>query len=142
MEKKNLLKKKTNTKNGGVKKSAKKVPTTRAGRIVRGPLFWIVIAILAVTLFGQISGVGNRYTEVRTSQALDAISQSKVESALLIDRSQKLQLTLKPGNLINGSSKVEASYVVRQEPTIIDALTGNPPVNGWNVDVPKQSLLV
>ena len=30
----------------------------------------------------------------------------------------------------------------RQEPTIIDALTGNPPSKGWNVDVPTQSLLV
>jgi cell division protease FtsH len=65
-----------------------------------------------------------------------------VESALLIDKSQKLQLILKPGSLINGSSKVEASYVIRQEPTIVDALTGNPPVKGWNVDVPKQSLFV
>ena len=141
-KKKNILQKKPSKKNSGVKKPAKKVPTTRAGRIIRGPLFWIVVAILAVSIFGQISGVGNRYTEVRTSQALDAISQSKVESALLIDRSQKLQLILKPGNLINGSSKVEASYVVRQEPTIIDSLTGNPPAKGWNVDVPKQSLFV
>ena len=109
---------------------------------MRGPLFWIVVAILGVTIFGQITSAGNRYTEIDTSQALDAISQSKVESALLIDKSQKLQLILKPGTLINGSSKVESSYVVRQEPTIVDALTGNPPAKGWNVDVPKQSLLV
>jgi cell division protease FtsH len=86
--------------------------------------------------------VGNRYTEIGTSQALDAIAQSKVESALVIDKSQKLQLILKPGSLINGSSKVESSYVARQEPTIVDALTGNPPPKGWNVSVPSQSLLV
>ena len=142
MDKKNFLKKKSPVKNSGEKKSAKKAPTTRAGRIMRGPLFWIVVAILGVTIFGQITSAGNRYTEIDTSQALDAISQSKVESALLIDKSQKLQLILKPGTLINGSSKVESSYVVRQEPTIVDALTGNPPAKGWNVDVPKQSLLV
>jgi cell division protease FtsH len=53
-----------------------------------------------------------------------------------------LQLILKPGSLINGSSKVESSYVIRQEPTIVDALTGNPPAKGWNVDVPRQSLFV
>jgi len=141
MEKKNPLKKPA-TKATKDKKAAKKVPTTRAGRIVRGPLFWIVVAILGVTIFGQISSVGNRYDEIGTSQALDAIAQSKVESALVIDKSQKLQLILKPGELINGSSKVEASYVARQEPTIVDALTGNPPPKGWNVSVPKQSLLV
>ena len=134
--------KKPAAKNSGVKKPAKKAPTTRAGRIMRGPLLWIIVAILGVSIFGQITSAGNRYTEIGTSQALDAIAQSKVESALLIDKSQKLQLILKPGSLINGSSKVEASYVVRQEPTIVDALTGNPPVKGWNVDVPKQSLFV
>jgi cell division protease FtsH len=142
MEKKNPLKKKPGNNAAKKKKTAKKAPTTRAGRIVRGPLFWIVIAILGVTIFGQISSVGNRYTEIGTSQALDAIAQSKVESALVIDRSQKLQLILKPGQLIEGSSKVESSYVARQEPTIIDSLTGNPPPKGWNVSVPKQSLFV
>ena len=142
MEKKNPLKKKSGNKGAKDKKAAKKVPTTRAGRIVRGPLFWIVIAILGVTIFGQISSVGNRYTEIGTSQALDAIAQSKVESALVIDRSQKLQLILKPGELIEGSSKVESSYVARQEPTIIDSLTGNPPPKGWNVSVPSQSLFI
>ncbi|CAB4987867.1 unannotated protein [freshwater metagenome] len=142
MEKKNPLKKKATNKSVKSKKPAKKVPTTRAGRIVRGPLFWIVVAILGVSIFGQITSVGNRYTEIRTSQALDAIAQSKVESALVIDKSQKLQLILKPGNLINGASKVEAAYVIRQEPTIVDALTGNPPSKGWNVSVPTQSLFV
>ena len=142
METKNPLKKKPGNNAVKNKRAAKKVPTTRAGRIVRGPLFWIVIAILGVTIFGQITSVGNRYTEIGTSQALDAIAQSKVESALVIDRSQKLQLILKPGQLIEGSSKVESSYVARQEPTIIDSLTGNPPPKGWNVSVPKQSLFV
>jgi cell division protease FtsH len=142
MEKKNPLKKKPITKAAKDKKAVKKAPTTRAGRIVRGPLFWIVVAILGVTIFGQISSVGNRYDQISTSQALDAIAQSKVESALVIDRSQKLQLTLKPGELIEGSSKVEASYVARQEPTIVDALTGNPPPKGWNVSVPTQSLFI
>ena len=142
MEKKNPLKKKSATKAAKDRKASKKVPTTRVGRMVRGPLFWIVVAILGVTIFGQISSVGNRYEEIRTSQALDAIAQSKVESALVIDKSQKLQLILKPGELIGGSSKVEASYVARQEPTIVDALTGNPPPKGWNVSVPSQSIFV
>ena len=51
MEKKNPLKKKPGNKVTKDKKVAKKAPTTRAGRIVRGPLFWIVVAILGVTIF-------------------------------------------------------------------------------------------
>ena len=125
-----------------VAKPGPKKQLTRSQRILRGPLFWIIAAIIAVTVFGQITNAGNQYTQIKTSQALDAISKSDVESAVLVDKEQKLRLELKPGKTINGSSKVVASYVVRQEPTVIDALTGNPPAKGWTVDVPKQSLLV
>jgi len=59
---KNLLKKKSSTATKNEKKSPKKAPTTRAGKIFRGPLLWIVVAIMAVTIFGQITGAGNRYT--------------------------------------------------------------------------------
>ncbi len=118
------------------------VAQTRFKRLMRGPLFWIIVAIVAVSVFGQISGAGNRYEPIKTSQALDAITKSDVESAVLVDNSQKIRLELKSGKLINGSAKVEASYIARQEPTLVDALTGNPPPKGWSVDVAKQSLLV
>ena len=116
-------------------------PKTRAQKILRGPLFLIIVAIFGVSIFGQISSATNRYTEIKTSQAIAAISQSQVESAVLIDRSQKIKLVLSPGNSFKGSTKVEASYIARQEPTLIDALSANPPSKGWTVDVPKQSML-
>ena len=123
------------------KQTSKKAPT-KSQRLFRGPLFWIVAAIFAVTVFGQISSAGNRYTQIETSQALDAISKAQVQSAELVDKDQKIRLILNPGTTIKGSSKVEAFYVARQEPTIVDALTGNPPSKGWNVKVPSQSILV
>ena len=123
------------------KDGAKKAPLTRSQKILRGPLFWIIVAIIAVTVFGQITNAANRYTEIKTSQALAAISQSQVESAVLVDKSQKIRLILSGGNTIKGSTKVEASYVARQEPTLVDALTANPPAKGWSVEVPKQSFL-
>jgi len=122
------------------KDGAKKAPQTRSQKILRGPLFWIVVAIFAVTIFGQITNASNRYTEIKTSQALAAISQSQVESAVLVDKSQKIRLILSGGNTIKGATKVEASYVARQEPTLVDALTANPPAKGWSVDVPRQSV--
>jgi cell division protease FtsH len=122
------------------KDGAKKASQTRSQKILRGPLFWIVVAIFAVTIFGQITNASNRYTEIKTSQALAAISQSQVESAVLVDKSQKIRLILSSGNTIKGATKVEASYVARQEPTLVDALTANPPAKGWSVDVPRQSV--
>jgi cell division protease FtsH len=135
---------KAGEKKSAPKKNSKKpqVPQSRFRRIIRGPLFWIVVAIAAVSIFGQISGAGNRYESIKTSQALDAITKSDVNSAILVDNSQKIRLELKSGKLINGSSKVEASYILRQEPTLVDALTGNPPPLGWSVEVAKQSLFV
>jgi cell division protease FtsH len=123
------------------KKNVKATPQTRAQKLLRGPLFWIIIAIVGVTIFGQISSAANRYTEIKTSQAIAAISQSEVESAVLIDKSQKIRLILSNGITIKGATKVEASYIARQEPTLIDELTANPPAKGWTVDVPKTSVL-
>jgi cell division protease FtsH len=123
-------------------KKIPKKPANNGSKIFRGPLFWIIAAIFAVTVFGQISSAGNKYTQIETSQAIDAITQSKVLSAELVDKDQKIRLILTPGNTINGDSKVESFYVARQEPTLVDALTANPPSKGWNVKVPSQSLLI
>ena len=136
--KKNSAKKavKPTNKDGG-----KKAPLTRSQKIFRGPLFWIIVAIFGVTIFGQITNAANRYTEIKTSQAIDAISRAQVESAVLVDKSQKIRLILNSGNTIKGATKVEASYIARQEPNLIDALTANPPTKGWSVSVPTQSFL-
>ena len=134
--------KKSSLKKSFAGSSTPKKPATRAGRIFRGPLFWILVAIFAVSIFGQITSAGNRYAQIETSQALDAIARSNVDSAEIVDKDQKLRLILKPSAAIKGATKVEASYVARQEPTIVDALTSNPPSKGWNVRVPSQSLLV
>ena len=98
----NPLKKIAPAKN--TKPNGKPEPKTRAQKIFRGPLFWIIVAIFAVSIFGQITSAANRYTVVSTSQALDAIAQSDVKSALLIDKSQKIQLILKDGKTIKGAT--------------------------------------
>ena len=124
------------------KKNSRKKPQTRRQKLLRGPLFWIIVAIIGVTVFGQISSAGKKFTEVKTSQILDAISKSEVDSVLLIDRDQKIQVILKSGSTINGATKVEASYISGQEPTLVDALTSNPPPKSWSVKVASQSLLL
>jgi cell division protease FtsH len=125
-----------------VRKPNTQTPQNGIRKFTRGPLFWIVLGILAVTFFGQISSASSKFTEVKTSQILDAISKGQVATATVVDKDQIIKVELSDSYKINGSSKVQASYIVRQEPTIIDALTGNPPTKGWNVLVPSQSLLV
>ena len=124
------------------KKEPRKKPQTRGQKLLRGPLFWIIAAIIGVTVFGQISSAGNQYTKVKTSEILDAIAKSEVESVLILDRAQTIQVILKSGASISGATKVEASYLTGEEPTLVDALTSNPPPKAWNVKVSSQSLLL
>jgi len=123
------------------KKPAKPSPQL-ARKILRGPLFWIVAALVAVSIFGQISTTGKEFTKVDTSVILNEISQDHVKSAIVIDREQKIRVVLKDGELAGGASKLEASYVTGQEQLIVELLTSNPPATNWNVEVPSQSFFV
>ena len=49
---------------------------------------------------------------------------------------------LKDGEIVDGASSLEASYVVGQESLIVELLTSNPPTTNWDVEVPKQSFFV
>ena len=126
--------------NSGKKPAAKSPPSAR--KILRGPLFWIIAALIAVSVFGQISATGEEYKKVETSAILNEISLNNVKSALVIDRDQKVQVILKDGEFVDGSAKIEASYVAGQEALIVELLTSNPPSAGWDIKVPRQSLFV
>ena len=123
--------------------SKKKITFTkaRARKVLRGPLFWIILALILVSFFGRLSSSGDKFTKVETSTILAAISANKVDSVLVIDRDQKIEVVLKPGNFVKGSKKLYASYVSGEEPQIIELLTSNPPPNKWDVKVPTQSFL-
>ena len=124
------------------KKVSKLPDGNRLRKATRRPLFWILLAIIGVSIFGQISSSGNQFTKVDTSAVLAAISNNDVESAILVDREQLIRAILKPGKAINGATKVEASYVTRQEPLIVELLTSNPPPSNWNVKVPTTNILI
>ncbi len=93
--------------NKGNKKAAQSSPQI-AKKILRGPLFWIIAALIAVSVFGQISTSGEEFKKVETSLILNEISLNNVESALVIDKEQKVQVVLKDGEFVEGSNKLEA----------------------------------
>jgi len=127
--------------NKGNKKAAQSSPQI-AKKILRGPLFWIIAALVAVSVFGQISTSGEEFKKVETSLILNEISLNNVESALVIDKEQKVQVVLKDGEFVEGSNKLEASYVAGQEALIVELLTSNPPSANWDIKVPTQSFFV
>ena len=81
-------------------------------RYFRGPVIWIVLAVLAVVVLMQVVGSGGGYKTVDTGQVLQAIDTNQAKSAQLTtgdDNSIKVQL--QDGYKIKGSSKVRASYI-------------------------------
>jgi len=126
-------------KSPSVKKVTIKRPNMR--KVMRGPLFWILIALIAISFFGNISGSGAKFVKVDTSKILTAITENKVESARVIDKDQRIEVVLKKGDYINGSNQVFASYVTGEEPSIVALLTSNPPAKAWDIKVPTTSFL-
>ena len=137
---KKLKRPKLPTRSGS--KSTGKPGAKPPARLTRRPLFWILVAIAAVTILGQISSGGNSFTKADTSEVMAAITRGDVEAATVVDRQQVVRIVLKPGVAINGATKVEASYVSGQEPILVNLLSANPPPKEWNVEVPKTNIFV
>ena len=109
-------------------------------RFLRGPIFWIAMAVIAVLVGSSlISGIGAP-DEVDTGEAISDITSGNVDTATLIDRDQVLELTLRNGDdvrshFITGQG-VELQNLL-QEKTDAGQLPG-----GYNVVVPSENLLV
>ncbi len=109
-------------------------------KILRGPIFWIAIAVLFVLIGSSfISGIGAP-SQVDTSQAISDIQAGNVDTATIIDRDQVLELTLKDG------SKVRSSYVAGQGVNLQEMLQAKADAGqlpgGYNIVVPTESVLV
>ena len=118
-----------------------KLPRKRIRKLIRGPLFWIVLALILVVALGKVSGSGVTYTPVDTSTIINEISTNKVDSALVIDKDQKIEVILKSGESVNGATHLVASYLSNEEQQITELLISNPPAKAWNVKVPTTSFL-
>ena len=109
-------------------------------RILRGPIFWIALAVGFVLIGSSfISGIGAP-EEIDTSEAVAAITSNDVDTATIIDRDQILELTLKDG------SQVRSTYVTGQGVELQTLLqsradSGQLP-GGYNVVVPSENILV
>jgi len=92
-------------------------------RYFRGPVMWIVLAVLAVVVLMQVVGSSGGYKTVDTGQVVQAINDNKVEQAKLTTGDEQIiKVQLKDGVKIEGSSKIQASYIGDQGVTIASTL--------------------
>jgi cell division protease FtsH len=94
-------------------------------RYLRGPVFWIILILLGVLLVTSISSATGGYKNVNTDVAIRAIQSGQVASAKLIDKDQQLQLTLKDGQEIQGSQKIQTDYVLARQRQLVNMLSAN-----------------
>ncbi|MDX2850167.1 MULTISPECIES: ATP-dependent zinc metalloprotease FtsH [Streptomycetaceae] len=84
-------------------------------RYFRGPVMWIVLAVLAVVVLMQVVGSSGGYKTVDTGQAIEAINSNQAKSAELTTGDENtIKVELKDGAKVGGKdlgSKIKASYI-------------------------------
>jgi cell division protease FtsH len=111
-------------------------------RYARGPLFWVLLIVLLLVLLNGLWGGGSAYKSVPTSQVVGAIDAANITNAVVHDKEQTVQVTLKNG------TKIQASYAADQARPITDKLqalvdTGKlDAAKGYTSKVSRPSLLL
>ncbi|MBT2506853.1 ATP-dependent zinc metalloprotease FtsH [Streptomyces sp. ISL-98] len=81
-------------------------------RYFRGPVMWIVLAVLAVVVLMQVVGSSGGYKTVDTAEVVQAIDKNQVKQAkLTTGDEQVIRVELKDGQKVKDSSKIQASYI-------------------------------
>ncbi|GGU03018.1 ATP-dependent zinc metalloprotease FtsH [Actinomadura citrea] len=109
-------------------------------RYFRGPLLWILLFGLLVALVMWGVNPGRSFEKVDTSKVVQEINAGQVKSAKIIDKDQRIELTLTNGKQ-QQSSWVEGQGLQLQQQLQNQANAGKLP-GGYNVDVPKQSFFL
>jgi cell division protease FtsH len=113
-------------------------------RYFRGPFFWVALVIIGVLLVTSISSAAGGFKKVDTEVAINAITNGDVTKAKVVDRDQRLELTLKSDKVIGagGASKIQTDYVGARQREIINLLDEHKPPEGYTDSVPRTSWVV
>ena len=111
-----------------------------AKRYFRGPFFWVALVIIAVLLATSLSSAAGGFKEVDTTKAIEAIESGQVAKAELVDRDQRIELTLVEGAEVEESNKIQADYVTARQRQLVRMLEDNPPTRGFTDSVPRATL--
>ena len=102
-------------------------------RTVRGPITWLIVAVILVLALLTITSGNGGYKSVPLSAIENAIGKGQVASAILKDKEQQIQVTLRPGTTIQKASKVESSYTLHYDTNLVEELhaapAGNPTIS-------------
>ncbi|GLZ32930.1 ATP-dependent zinc metalloprotease FtsH [Lentzea sp. NBRC 105346] len=111
-------------------------------RLLRNPLLWIAAVLLLYFVFTVLFDDSRGYHPVKTSQALQQVTQGKVKEATIEDKEQRLRLTLNDGENFDGSNRLITQFPASATDEIFKILNdaGNHPT--VETKVSQESVLM
>src|SRR5581483_5673081 len=89
-------------------------------RTFRGPILWVIVAILVVFALLEIATAGGSYKSVSLPTIQQQITNHNVQSATVKDTSQEIQVVLRTP--IDGSTKLQSAYTLHYDVTLFNEL--------------------
>lgn len=91
-------------------------------RFLRGPIIWIVVGVVFISVAFSLL-TGSSFREVTTQQGLQLLSQSKVESATIVDGEQRVDLILKKAS--DNGKQVQFYYSTPRGAEVVTAVNNS-----------------
>ncbi|MFD1716403.1 ATP-dependent zinc metalloprotease FtsH [Georgenia deserti] len=116
-------------------------------KLLRGPLVWILLVLLLVSVGWSLLGQAGTQ-QIDTSEGLELLRGDTVEQVEITDGSQRVRMTLSEpyeapdgeGGTVDRGTDVEFFYVTPQGPEVAEAVREADPELGYNSVVPTQSI--
>jgi cell division protease FtsH len=91
-------------------------------RTFRGPMLWVIVAILVVFGLLEVATAGGGYKSVPLPAIEGAIANHEITAATINDTNREIQITLGGGHLIDKTNKVESAYTEHYDDTLYGEL--------------------
>ncbi|ROR72464.1 ATP-dependent zinc metalloprotease FtsH [Bogoriella caseilytica] len=116
-------------------------------KLLRGPLIWILVVLLLVTVGWSL--LGRAGTErIDTSEGLELLESGTVEQVVITNGQQRVRMKLSEPYVIteddveiDRGTDVEFYYVYHQGDEVVSAIVAAEPEEGYDSEVPTQSFL-
>lgn len=112
-------------------------------KLTRGPIVWIVLAIVIVSI-GMLWLSGGGYQRIDTKQGLELLNGKTVEQIKVVDGDQRVDMVLTEDYKVddrNYGKRVQFFYVEPRGDQVIKAINDADIKKGYTDEVPKRSFL-
>lgn len=108
-------------------------------RIAKGPIFWIVAALVIVLIGMNIASAFGGYQKITTSEGLDLLKQNKATEAIIMDSEQRVDLTLSEG-YENHGTQVQFYYSQGRAADVVKAVDDSSLSDGYDDTVTQPNV--